>query len=105
MWLANSDVVQGCLQFYRELDDAVLDVKPDLAEQYLHQLIIIENHFKVNEYDKKNLFVLPGGPSRAGDIRKEWDQGNYQNAPALYFKAQILDQLIDVFRPLRNSNL
>lgn len=90
----HGDLVEGCMHFYSTLDTIVLQVRPDLARDYMHRLILMYNRLAPFNADVSNVSnVLSSDWNESRWIWRAWHQQQYRSALVQYFRAQIKDAL------------
>jgi hypothetical protein len=99
---ADKDLLKGCMHLYHIMDAVVLFVTPELAKNFVLRLLEIAKTLPADLADK--IPVLSRRPDVAGSISQAWQDGQYPRALAMYFKAQIRDEL-DALRAIPAARL
>jgi len=93
---ADADLVEGCMHLYHTVDAVVRHVEPQLAGWFVFRLLEIADHQPANFVQR--IPVLSRSAAVATAIRRAWKTGAYQDALAMYFTAQIREEL-EMLRP------
>jgi len=88
---ADKDLVKGCMHLYSTMDVVVRYVTPQLAQNFILRLLGITRALPKDWVDR--IRVLSDNPDVVRNIRKSYIIGDYQQALATYFKAQIGEEL------------
>lgn len=88
---ADKDLVKGCMYLYNTMDVVVRYVTQELAKNFVLRLLEIARALPQAWVEKNR--VLSRSPDVVRNIRQSYDLGEYQQALATYFQAQIREEL------------